>query len=933
MQWSRSLFTLLALTSGLCAEPAKMQTREFKVHLDLRALERSLATPEPAPKVMTGDPFAPPASPSPSTTPLGPDPFAASDQPLLVLPEKPPPLPTSKDLLSKMGISFPPGATSFYDASSGILRVHHTPESLDLIAELVQGAAGDLPYDLVFAVTVVEGPAEVIRQINTATAGMDDATAELRKLLDQAKQPASKVRVVNDAWLVAKSGTRATTQAMQEYVRIGELTFDAQGHASPKQEMLPLGLKLELEPQLSGEGRGITTTLGLTLSLAPPVQHPVSIADPGTGNNAEFSTTDFFHAEFTTALNHNSRGSTRLLGVAAPGSISRKNTAPAPAADERLWAVFVTATQHVQEPLPPPALKPTPSGKTLPAGMQAAVFQMPEGLLVDDYDYYSPHPPRTLQAMLEARGLDSAKGASAVQKDGVLHIVNTPDNIERTAQLVDKVLEEAPKAIACTLHTVQAPAAFLRDLAHASMAASDHAALWAQVEAAVTRGEGRFIDSVFVQTQSESKVRHASASEHLHLEEFGLNAKGRPVPGIASRDVGSIFEIEPTLNPGGRSLQAIVSYELHPAPPSAHREVFRDPASGLRFDLPVTDFHTTGCTTSLVIAAGGTRLLSLHHPTGREDTAGMLWATFLKCDVVPQVLPPKHKTDVPDWVTARANPKAWKIQSYKVPPDFLSAPGNERGKDKAKPAAQSILEAAGVPFPEGATAVYDPLHSKLIVRSTQESLDLVEAYVTGLDGPRWPSTVTYTAQIFQGPGPLLRQLTAQAASKCDHHTELEALQAALKAGTVRALGTSRIETRFGTQARAAQARQHTSLSGIKVNDKSATEFDQDVRNVGLTFEAEPSSRSDGRAIDSLIGLEFHTAEPQEHRERVLDSQGHPLELPLTDYQVFSFGSGTPIPSGSARLTALWKPTGKPEFEENDVLQVLFITCDHRWLKP
>lgn len=274
MQRAPSLLMLLALAADLAlgADPTKMQTREFKVQLDLRAMARSLP---PAPGVMTGDPFGiPPTAPSaPSTIPLGPDPFAGSDPPLISRPEKPPPLPTSKDLLAQMGISFPPGATSFYDASSGTLRVHHTPESLDLIAELVQGANESLPCDIVFAVTVVEGPAEIIRQVNAATARMDDATAELGKLLDQAKQPATKVRVVNDAWVLAQSGTRATTHAMQEYMHIGELTFDAQGHASPKQEKLPLGLKLELEPQLSEDGRAITTNLGLTLSLAPPAQH------------------------------------------------------------------------------------------------------------------------------------------------------------------------------------------------------------------------------------------------------------------------------------------------------------------------------------------------------------------------------------------------------------------------------------------------------------------------------------------------------------------------------------------------------------------------------------------------------------------------------------------------------------------------------------
>ena len=31
--------------------------------------------------------------------------------------------------------------------------------------------------------------------------------------------------------------------------------------------------------------------------------------------------------------------------------------------------------------------------------------------------------------------------------------------------------------------------------------------------------------------------------------------------------------------------------------------------------------------------------------------------------------------------------------------------------------------------------------------------------------------------------------------------------------------------------------------------------------------------------------------------------------------------------GTAKLLSLYKPTGKPEFEKEDILQAVFITCD------
>lgn len=908
---------LLTFASSLCAEPGAMQTREFKVEFNLREMGRSIAAAQSAPEPAK-DPFAPPPeAPAAGTDPFGPDRH-------LFRPAKPPPILTSKDVLTQMGIVFPEGATAFYDTRTSILRVHNTPAMLDLIETFVESTGEGFPRDIVYTLTVIEGPGEIIRQANAA-ARTADVGAEFRKLLDQAKQPASKVRIVSDAYVPAKSGTRATAEAAQERIHTTGLTFDAQGHATLKREMQPQGLELELEPVIGADGITLSTSVLLRLNLAAPELRPVSITDPGTGNAAEYATTDFFHAEFNTAISSRS-GSTKLIGVTAP-------LGPAAAREDRLCAVFLTGTIHVQEPVSGASPPPPAAPKALPAGMQEATLQVPAGLLIDDGWTF---PPRTLQGVLHARGLPAAKGSSAVQKNGLLHIINTPDNIERIAVLVDNALEKAPKTIACTLHTVQASAAFLRGLAQASAATSDHAALWAQVEAAVARGEGRFIDSLFVETKPEVRAKQVSASECLYVEEFGLDAKGRATPGIAYRNVGSTFEIEPTLNYGGRTVNIEFSYELHPAQPAMRRETFRDPASGLRFDLPVADFHSNHTVTGLIMTKGGTRLISLYQPTGRA-AEGLLWATFLKCDVVPQVRPPQGSPH-PAHPIAPPDPDSWHTQTFKVPPDFLSSAGSfdsspsEDKSSKEPRTAKSVLESAGIPFPQGASALFDPAHSLLIVRNTRRNLDLVEAY-TDLIERRTPSTVAYTAQIFQGPGPLLRHLTAQAAGKCDHRSELDALLAAVKAGTVQALNTARIETQLGTQATTTEAHTHTSLSAVKVNDKGETEFDQDTREVGLTLSTEPTSRADGLAIESTLKLEFHPAEPLEHREHVIDSQGHQLELPLTDYQVVHLTTGTLIPSGAARLIGLWKPTGRPEFEEEDILQVLFLTCDHLWVEP
>ena len=80
---------------------------------------------------------------------------------------------------------------------------------------------------------------------------------------------------------------------------------------------------------------------------------------------------------------------------------------------------------------------------------------------------------------------------------------------------------------------------------------------------------------------------------------------------------------------------------------------------------------------------------------------------------------------------------------YVVPPTFLNGgPGSSGWKpidpfEQAKPlvprkTAKEILQNAGIVFGEGASAIYNPKTSQLIVRNTQDQMELVEAYIESL---------------------------------------------------------------------------------------------------------------------------------------------------------------------------------------------------------
>jgi hypothetical protein len=274
-------------------------------------------------------------------------------------------------------------------------------------------------------------------------------------------------------------------------------------------------------------------------------------------------------------------------------------------------------------------------------------------------------------------------------------------------------------------------------------------------------------------------------------------------------------------------------------------------------------------------------------------------------------------------------------RSYKLPPDFMSRnPADDdetetdpfetpRSRQRTKP---NILEANGITFPEGSSASFNCATSTLVVRNTLKNLALVERFVNEINNTL-PKTAVLTTHVLQAPGPLLRRLTAQAASKSNHRAELDELLAAVKKGEAQTLGTNRIETKPGVRAATQQGTEHTALSDVRISKEGEPEIITETRNVGFKVELEPTVGDDGQLVELQIAPEFHTAAPYEHREHVIDTQGRRLGFPLTDYHVAKLTTATTMPDGTTRLLSLYKPVGKPEFEKEDILQAIFITCD------
>jgi hypothetical protein len=884
---------LLVFTAALHAEKPKIVTRSFIVPPDFL----SIGKPDPD---SPADPFAA-GQPTPADGKI--------------------PRQSAKQVLEAQGITFPEGSSATFNPATGLLTITNSQPNLDLVEAFVDAIHAHSPATLAHQLIILEGPGELIRTANAAASRTTNAVQELSTLLGYANNSGSNVRVVADAFLETKSGTHSSTTAVREHMQATGLDLDTKSRATTSWDMRPLGLTLEVEPTLAPDRATIENSVFIKFHPLATRTRQLTVTEPLTGRDAEFPFSITAGAQFITALTSTS-GAVKLIGVTKPVGLADEKS-------DVLWAAFLTTNVRRVEPLPQALPPPSPA----PLGFTSAIFSAPSGLL----EVLMETPALPLREWLEKeQGITFPAGASLEQKGDQLHVTNTPAMIEAVSALVSLAESVAAKTIAFTLHTIEAPAPLLRDLSRQSITSgTDDTAMFTTLETAAARNEARFIHSLFLETKSGNRASHESIREHVFISDFAITDKNQPELTFEMRKVGAIFEVEPVIGTDGNTVELNFNHEFHPAPPETRGTHFRDPASGKPFAVPATDFHVLKTTSGLTLTKGSTRLISLHQPTGR-DTTGKLWATFMRCDVVPQISDvrklAKAAPDIPEG-------GGLETRAYRVPPDFLSRSASDPTPPSEKPPIDpfaaggrqdrrnpGILGLKGIAFPDGASASFNPVTSTLVVRNTAKNLALVEAWIDEIIQAQ-PKTTVITTHVLQAPGPLLRRLTAQAARKSNHRAEFDELLTAVKAGSAQSLGTNRIETKSGIRATTQQGAEHTALADMRISKEGKPEFITETRNVGFKVELEPTIGPDGQLADINIAPEFHTTPPFEHREHILDTQGRRLEFPLTDYHIAKVTTCTTLPAGTVRLLSLHKPTGKPEFDREDILHAIFITCD------
>jgi len=286
------------------------------------------------------------------------------------------------------------------------------------------------------------------------------------------------------------------------------------------------------------------------------------------------------------------------------------------------------------------------------------------------------------------------------------------------------------------------------------------------------------------------------------------------------------------------------------------------------------------------------------------------------------------------------------VRVYAVPPDFLtSMPGaSGGGADPFAAPSESdggggvamhrsgkeVLIGYGLSAPDLAGATFDPETNELTVTATPDQLALVDAIMESLQRSI-EKLVSIRIEIFQLPAAQALQFQRSAEAKDDHAGEWQAVNAMVEQGSARFVTSLTVQSRSGNRARveAVEERFHITeyfSAEEKANPRRFPRFE--MRKIGTQLETDPVIGPDDRTLDLNVNLEFHTAPPTLKTERVrFPDVDREVEVEVAAFHVITHTSQITMLAGQVKLLAAWRPTGKPEFESADVMQVAFLKAD------
>ena len=514
-----------------------------------------------------------------------------------------------------------------------------------------------------------------------------------------------------------------------------------------------------------------------------------------------------------------------------------------------------------------------------------------------------------------------------------------------------------PHYLALSFELFQAEASTVRQLLRESDGKADNTAQFNRLTDMVAAGEVKSLGTLRLETRSGQRAVLESTNEHNMPGGVIVDDKGKLETSNETRPVGLKVEVDSVIGPDGDTVDINYALEYHFAPPVERREFAGEVAPLGKIMVPVADFHVAKITTAITTLSGMNRVLGVWKPFGTDelDGADLLQIAFLRTDVVRN-LPVENKAlaarlksvmdkamPIPKQQAEGAAIKKGMItRSFRVPPDFLSSselpPANAPTASPAtspapsapplpRPTAQDILKATGIEFPEGSSAVFSPATALLVVTNTPENLVAVESLVASLSRGV-PCTIAFTTHILQAEGSVMRQLLKETNGIADHTEVWKKAEQLVAQGEATVLSTERLESRSGQRCTIEAVEEHRFINGFTKDEKGQWNVGFEMRPVGTRLEIDPVVGPDGYTIDLNLAPEYHHAPPTLPGADASAPAGtYNVQSLLPIFHMSKLSTSITMGSGMTRLLGVWKPEGKPEFDDGDILQAVFIKAD------
>lgn len=505
---------------------------------------------------------------------------------------------------------------------------------------------------------------------------------------------------------------------------------------------------------------------------------------------------------------------------------------------------------------------------------------------------------------LQSLGIDLPKGSLTVYDPLTSTLAGrVPRYIHRQIEeLAVESLQTSGAIIGIYQQIIEAPSSVIREMLELVGTSFDHTVALEFLENEVKKK----VKAKIV----HSGIYYTRPGEPIRIENHGRSHPNSATSFDQSRQATNLFELEPILASDEQiialNVKAIQSY----APPKKRINLL----SSIKEDqpsIPATDTFTTETSFDTTVLDGNSKLYGVWQPAlmteNKSGEKDVLHAGFFSPQVVRN-LPEKNRV-LEKWLRSYGDsiqkrqkvtpPKPptpdpnLPIQTYTVDPDFFD-----------NLSAKRSLENNGITFAKGATAIYQPETSTLIVHNTPDQLELVEDYFDSFRiNP--PSSFAATIHFVEAPANLLRQAAKESLTSFDHSKIFKRLK---EAEGFAYLNTLWSEGSYGTTT---QLESGTNFSYIDQSHSKPLAIIKTQR-VGTVLQLEPLLGFEDNFIDLQFSLQYHYAPPTVSQK----SQ-------MTTFNKVSLSSNRTFTSGGIFMLGIWNPDAKYP-SQSDRLQAAFI---------